>query len=87
VAGEDPAYLAWVRQQPCSVCGRWGSEAHHTGRHGVGQRAHDHTAVPLCHACHMAWHAASGWCRGMDKGARRQWSAAMVDRVRDAYDA
>lgn len=30
------------------------SDAHHTGRRGVGQKADDYGAVPLCRACHRA---------------------------------
>jgi len=42
-------YLAWIRNQPCLVCGatRW-IEAAHTGPHGLGQKSPDTSAVPLC---------------------------------------
>ena len=42
-------YLAWIRTQPCLVCGstRW-IEAAHTGPHGLGQKSPDTSAVPLC---------------------------------------
>lgn len=42
-------YLAWIRTQPCLVCGstRW-IEAAHTGPHGLGQKSPDSSAVPLC---------------------------------------
>ena len=42
-------YLAWIRAQPCVVCGtRKGIEASHTGPHGLGQKSPDSSAVPLC---------------------------------------
>jgi len=46
-------YLAWIRTQPCLVCGstRW-IEAAHTGSHGLGQKSPDTSAVPLCVAHH-----------------------------------
>jgi hypothetical protein len=45
----NPKYLAWIRTQPCLVCGstRW-VEAAHTGPHGLGQKSPDTSAVPLC---------------------------------------
>lgn len=50
-------YLAWVRRLPCLGCGRGGpSDAHHewldASDHGVGFRAPDHQALPLCRRCH-----------------------------------
>ena len=45
--GRDGRYLAWIRTLPCLVCGR-ASEAHHTGPHGLGKKADDSTAIPLC---------------------------------------
>ena len=49
----DPKYLAWIRTQPCLVCGstRW-IEAAHMGPHGLGQKSPDTSAVPLCAAHH-----------------------------------
>jgi len=45
----DSRYLALVRTRPCAVCGRtWGIEAAHTGPHGMGQKASDLDAIPLC---------------------------------------
>jgi hypothetical protein len=49
----DWKYLAFVRTHPCCACGRmrW-VEAAHTGPHGLGQKAPDRDAVPLCVRCH-----------------------------------
>jgi hypothetical protein len=46
-------YLAWIRSQPCLICGsRWGVEASHTGPRGLGQKSSDFSAIPLCHKHH-----------------------------------
>lgn len=48
-------YLAWVRTWPCCSCSAPApSEAHHAGKRGVGQKADDYGAVPLCSGCHRA---------------------------------
>jgi hypothetical protein len=45
----NPRYLAWIRTQPCCICGsRKGIEASHTGPHGIGQKSPDTSAIPLC---------------------------------------
>lgn len=42
-------YLAWIRTQPCCVCGSTRRiEASHTGPHGIGQKSPDTSAIPLC---------------------------------------
>jgi hypothetical protein len=49
-------YLRFIREQPCLVCSRDGFhcrvEAAHTGAHGMGRKASDLDAVPLCAAHH-----------------------------------
>lgn len=53
-------YLAWVRELPCKVCGNVPSEAHHirgVGHlGGVGMKATDLAAMPLCPRHHRALH-------------------------------
>ena len=45
----NPRYLAWIRTQPCCVCGSTRRiEASHTGPHGIGQKSPDSSAIPLC---------------------------------------
>lgn len=45
----NPRYLAWIRTQPCCVCGsKHRIEASHTGPHGIGQKSPDSSAIPLC---------------------------------------
>lgn len=48
----DRKLLAWVRSLPCAVCGWRGVESAHTGPHGIGQKASDDTAIPLCRRDH-----------------------------------
>ena len=46
-------YLAWIRTQPCCVCGsRRNIEASHTGPHGLGQKSPDSSVIPLCQRHH-----------------------------------
>lgn len=53
----SPAFLAFVRQHPCAICGAAGpSEAHHYGPRGMGQKTDDLRCVPLCRRCHDQWH-------------------------------
>ncbi len=66
--GADPAYLAFLREQPCAVCSqpmKWWlkqeskTQAAHVGTRGLGQRAPDKTAIPLCRFHHLASKAAA----------------------------
>lgn len=55
----DPKYLAWLREQACAWCAkRPPSEASHHGPHGIGTKADDHGALPLCGpwGCHSHFH-------------------------------
>ena len=60
----NPDYLIWVSQQPCVVCGYEWSDAHHAKGNkkqgGMGQKASDLTAFPLCRTCHTDFHD-HGW--------------------------
>lgn len=53
----DEKYLEHIRTQPCMICGiQHRSEAHHLKDMelcGMGQKAPDAFAIPLCHQCHM----------------------------------
>lgn len=52
--GEDLEHLNRVRELPCCICGMEPSEAHHIrdGQVGMGQKASDYEAIPLCFICH-----------------------------------
>jgi hypothetical protein len=74
----DPAYLEFVRGQPCAVCLQPGPcEAHHIPRlgHGaMGMKADDYRTAPLCSPCHAKAHTKGRrWL--MEQGAE----ATMVD--------
>src|SRR5689334_13974397 len=51
----DEAYRAWIRSQPCAVCGtHWSVEAAHTGSDGgMRMKASDYSCIPLCVDCHQ----------------------------------
>lgn len=69
--GEDGAYAAWLRTQPCVCCGRWERDRMHC--HHVLSRARggsERDMVPLLFSCHDAGHT-GGWqtferTRGVD---------------------
>ena len=51
----DDDYKVFIRGQPCCACGRFPSEAAHTGQDGgMAQKSSDYSCVPLCNACHTA---------------------------------
>ena len=73
---EDPAYLAWIRTQPCCHCLCDGTVAHHMigigGR--MGSKMGDHFAMPMCVKCHSDLHTI--WMRDDKAGAiaiQSQW--------------
>lgn len=51
---DDPDHLDRVRELPCCICGMKPVESHHIrdGQVGMGQKASDHEAIPLCEKCH-----------------------------------
>jgi ERF superfamily len=72
-------HLRFVTQQPCLICGRKPSDAHHL-RHlqprALGRKASDEFAVPLCRVHHRAAHRATD--------ERAWWKAAGIDPIRTA---
>jgi ERF superfamily len=90
-------HLRFVTQQPCLICGRKPSDAHHL-RHvqprALGRKASDEFAVPLCRVHHRAAHRATderAWWKaaGIDpiKTARRLWKNTRVDEGQLPPDA
>ena len=51
---KDPAYLSWVRKQPCVITGKTPCEAHHFKSRGSG--GGDYTALPLITEEHVRCH-------------------------------
>jgi hypothetical protein len=75
----DEKYLAWIREQPCCLCGRpaeaahlrVGSINHGKGIGAFGMKSSDKWALPLCRLHHIEQHAAGNelewWSkRGID---------------------
>jgi ERF superfamily len=82
-------HLRFVSQQPCLLCGRKPSDAHHL-RHmqpaALGRKASDEFAVPLCRTHHRAAHRSGderAWWKasGIDpiKAARKLWKETRLD--------
>ncbi len=64
---KEPKYLEWIRRQPCQECGKPGpSDPHHIAsdlhQSGMGMKAPDLLAMPLCRMCHSSHHGKpEGW--------------------------
>lgn len=55
----DEDYKRWLNEQPCAVCGKRPSEAHHMPP--IGNSGRDHAvyfgcSLPLCVDCHRSYH-------------------------------
>jgi hypothetical protein len=85
-------HLRFVMQQPCLLCGRKPSDAHHirfVQPRALGRKASDEFAVPLCRSHHRAVHRAGdekAWWKqaGIDpiNIARKLWKCTRVDEGR-----
>lgn len=87
MAGEDPGFVAFVRQQQCLMAAHdpcYGPvQAHHAGiDKGMSQRDHDTTCVPLCLKHHRNWHDASGLFKDFCKDERREWATTQIVLIR-----
>lgn len=61
---ENPKYLAHLRRSPCCCCGADApSDPAHTGSRdkGIGTKAWDIDAIPLCRRCHNRYHQIGEW--------------------------
>jgi hypothetical protein len=87
MAGECPEYLDYVRRRKCCAPGPHSGriEAHHAGERGLGQRASDWTAIPLCTYHHRCFHDCSGTFRGWSKDQRRAWIAERIAETRRGF--
>lgn len=83
MAGESPEFVAWVKRQPCLVCGEHPVDPHHAGQRAYGRRAHDETCVPLCPAHHREWHDCTGFFR--DRLQRQAWTERAMCLVNQRY--
>ena len=85
-------HLRFVMQQPCLLCGRKPSDAHHirfVQPRALGRKASDEFAVPLCRSHHRAAHRAGdekAWWKRTDidpiKVARKLWKHTRIDEGR-----
>jgi hypothetical protein len=90
-------HLRFVAQQPCLLCGRKPSDAHHirfVQPRALGRKASDEFAVPLCRSHHRAVHRAGdekAWWQqaGIDplKIARKFWKLTRIHEPRIASAA
>ena len=84
----DPAYLAFVRGLECVSCGAAApNDPDHMGQRGIGQKAPDHSAAPMCRLCNGqrtdGFLMAPGGCyQRADKGVMRMWCAASITLTR-----
>jgi len=66
---KEREYLAWVKSQPCALCGASGpSDAHHIRQH------RQYLCLPLCKGCHQ------GSYNGIH-GQKRLWNVMKVDEL------
>lgn len=78
----NPAYLAWVRSLPCTVCYIWGLtrrqygpvEAAHVGPRALSRKCSDFETIPLC-----VWHHRLG-PQSHHAISKRFWSLWKLDR-------
>ncbi|MFG6139488.1 HNH endonuclease signature motif containing protein [Halomonas sp. B23F22_10] len=93
----SPAYLRWVRQQPCARCGSPADDAHHViglhwGLSGMGTTAPDSYAMPVCRACHLDVHrlpelqrCQPGWLRHTIARGVREFGGDIGQALREAW--
>jgi hypothetical protein len=77
----DRAHLEFVSKQPCLLCGRSPSDAHHlrfAQPRALGRRVSDEYTVPLCRTHHRALH------RRGDEVA--WWASVNIDAVTLAHE-
>jgi hypothetical protein len=56
---ENPAYLQYIREQPCAFCGAAApSDPHHwNGRGPRDEKRNDYETIPACRLCHERFHS------------------------------
>lgn len=93
---DDPGYLEFVRTLPCCApgCFRrfrhgqrlvWHIEAHHVTGAGMGKKARDDEAMPLCRQHHRDLHEFTGPFAGWTREVRQQWQLAKIADTRAAH--
>lgn len=92
MADEDRPYTCWLRSRRCCAAGMGdecsvGIVPHHRreGHVGMGQRDHDHTAIPLCPRHHEAWHRKLAPFLGWTREERSAWTEEKIAFFRGLY--
>lgn len=88
----NPAFMAWVRRQPCAVrieapdpnrltpcTGRL--ESDHQGWRPKGRKSNDDECVPMCKKHHAERTAQWGCFRELDQEQLRAWGARAIERT------
>lgn len=82
----NPAYLDFLRQCPCEVCGRRPCDPAHGPVNGMSSKGPDAGAIPLCREHHEEMHDLN-WpafeiLRGInrEKAATKHWAAFLIWR-------
>jgi hypothetical protein len=93
----NKAHLRYVAQQPCLVCGRKPSDAHHLRfmqPRALGRKVSDEFTVPLCRIHHRLAHRVGNegaWWQeaGIDAvdAARKLWERTRLDHDQEAVGA
>jgi len=75
----DEKYLAWIRTQPCVVCGAGPCQAAHQRllSGSIGAKPGDYHALPNCQSCHMAEH---------NKGVLTMWNERYWRKFKNKYE-
>lgn len=82
-----PGMGTYLNVLPSKVC-EGEVHAHHAGRRpGIGMKADDSTAIPLCRRHHRQWHDASGVFEGLSKLERFAWSVNAIAVAQTIYAA
>jgi hypothetical protein len=84
-----PAYMMWVKAQPCLMSPHGGCsgviEADHAGLdRGIGQKAHDNTCVPLCSQHHHDRHNFTGPFKNWTQERMRAWRELAIRLTQQA---
>lgn len=95
--GGDEAYLEFIRSLPCCMCDRRGpSHPHHSTGAGMGLKAPDREAMPLCAphyssrgspvaGCHRDFHDGNGAFDGWTRADKNLWQGLQVARCQELY--
>jgi hypothetical protein len=91
---DDPAYLAYLRAQPCRAPGlppHAGGDPHHARHEASGAsvggklKAHDHRAISLCREHHTDIDALSGPFKGWVRAQVHAWVDQQIAAQRADY--